>query len=304
MKILVPIDFVHPVKATLDLLMSLVDVSTADVKFLYVRELLPAYEHLMESIGTFAEDWDRQLDDRAHKIFGEAMTTAKQHCKSVQTEITSGPVAMMIDTVARDEGYDMTVLTPGPHSPAERLFAGSVTARAVAHLPGTVLVARPQEKGKTDGLSRILIGFDGSKNAKQAIDRAAEVFKLKESSAKITVVYSVDIVDPVKFLTPIEFVSAIEQNMLMQGEAFLAHAEGRLKQAGISSDKIDLCLIEGNPTSELIKMAKETSADLIVMGAQGHSAVERFLLGSVSDKVALHAPCSVAIVKPEKNSNA
>src|SRR5947209_7007335 len=108
MKILVPIDLVHPVKPILSLLQMLMDISQADVKLLYVRELLPAYENLMQSVGSFAEDWDRQIDDRAHKLFDEARAFIEPSCKSVQTEITSGPAAMMIDTVARDEAYDIT----------------------------------------------------------------------------------------------------------------------------------------------------------------------------------------------------
>ena len=39
-------------------------------------------------------------------------------------------------------------------------------------------------------------------------------------------------------------------------------------------------------------------SDLIVLGAEGHSLIERLLLGSVSDHVATHAPCSVLVVRP------
>lgn len=55
----------------------------------------------------------------------------------------------------------------------------------------------------------------------------------------------------------------------------------------------------GNESREILSVAEETSADLIVMGAVGHSMISRMLLGSVSDYVANHAKCSVMIVRPQ-----
>jgi nucleotide-binding universal stress UspA family protein len=297
MKILVPIDLVHSIKPTIDQLKVLMDLSKADIKLLYVREILPAYENLMQSVGTFSDDWNQQLDRKAAHLFEEAQNILKACCHSVATEIVSGPPAMMIEQVARDEGYGITVLTPGRHNPAERLFVGSVTDRVVAHCPGTIIVSRTHTETAKNGLKRIIIGFDGSENAREALARSISQFNIIESGAEVLIVYSVDMIEPIKFLTPIEFVSALEQNMLMQGQTFLADAEKILKAAGVK--KINCCLVEGDPAAELTKMAKDVSADLVVLGAQGHSAIERFLVGSVSGKVVTHTPCSVAVIKPE-----
>jgi nucleotide-binding universal stress UspA family protein len=53
----------------------------------------------------------------------------------------------------------------------------------------------------------------------------------------------------------------------------------------------------GNPAEEIMKAAVEHDADLIVMGAQGLGAVDRFLLGSVSTRVVQHATCAVLVVR-------
>lgn len=301
MKILVAIDLVHPIQSTLELLKSTVDLKHADVKLLYVRELLPAYENVIHAQGSFSTDWDQQMDSKAHSLFDEAQIHLNGAVKSFETEITSGSPASMIETVAHDEGYDMIVVTPGKHNPAERLFAGSVTARVVNHAKGIVFIAKPQPETLKDGLTNVLIGFDGSTNARLAIEKALTLFDLTNKNVKVTVAHSVDLVDPVKFLMPLEFVSALEQNLLMQGETFLADAEKLLKGAGVSN--IQSCLVEGNPAGELIKLAKDSKADLIIIGAQGHSAVEHFLVGSVSQKVATNAPCSVAVVKVPKEKS-
>ncbi len=54
----------------------------------------------------------------------------------------------------------------------------------------------------------------------------------------------------------------------------------------------------GNPALVILEVAERIDADLIVLGAVGHSMVSRMLLGSVSDRVATHAKCSVLVVRP------
>lgn len=56
-------------------------------------------------------------------------------------------------------------------------------------------------------------------------------------------------------------------------------------------------VIEGAPKEVILEEAKKVDAELIVVGSHGRGAVGRFLLGSVSQALALHAPCSVMIVR-------
>ncbi|WP_236695959.1 universal stress protein [Rhodopirellula islandica] len=58
-------------------------------------------------------------------------------------------------------------------------------------------------------------------------------------------------------------------------------------------------LLEGVVGESIVEKAKEIKADLVVVGATGHSQISRMLLGSISDFVATHAPCSVLVVRPE-----
>jgi nucleotide-binding universal stress UspA family protein len=56
-------------------------------------------------------------------------------------------------------------------------------------------------------------------------------------------------------------------------------------------------VVEGHIGKTILAKASEFQSDLIVVGAQGHTAISRILLGSVSDFVATHAPCSVLVVR-------
>jgi nucleotide-binding universal stress UspA family protein len=54
---------------------------------------------------------------------------------------------------------------------------------------------------------------------------------------------------------------------------------------------------EGNVASEIVKFAKKERIDLIAIGSRGLSRVPRYVLGSISNKIANYAPCQVLIVK-------
>ena len=55
---------------------------------------------------------------------------------------------------------------------------------------------------------------------------------------------------------------------------------------------------QGLAAQEIIREAEHGKSDLLVVGALGHTALDRVLLGSVSDRVATHAPCSTLVVRP------
>jgi nucleotide-binding universal stress UspA family protein len=56
-------------------------------------------------------------------------------------------------------------------------------------------------------------------------------------------------------------------------------------------------LVEGDPNSQIIDIANEWRADMIVLGSHGRTGLNRFLMGSVSQNVVRHAHCSVEIVR-------
>jgi nucleotide-binding universal stress UspA family protein len=63
---------------------------------------------------------------------------------------------------------------------------------------------------------------------------------------------------------------------------------------------VDHVLANGAPAEEILRASERHRADLIVMGSKGLTGLDRYLLGSVSRKVARHAPCSVLVVRPTR----
>ena len=67
------------------------------------------------------------------------------------------------------------------------------------------------------------------------------------------------------------------------------------KNVAIATD-----VLFGTPESRIVETAEEIQADLIIVGSHGYSRWERLLLGSVSNSVVQHAPCSVLVVRSQK----
>jgi nucleotide-binding universal stress UspA family protein len=70
-----------------------------------------------------------------------------------------------------------------------------------------------------------------------------------------------------------------------------------IQEMSIKNVKLHTEVREGTPFYEIIRFAKESNVDLIVMGTHGHSGLAHVLLGSVSEKVVRKAPCPVLTVR-------
>jgi nucleotide-binding universal stress UspA family protein len=89
-------------------------------------------------------------------------------------------------------------------------------------------------------------------------------------------------------------IEEIRSARLKQASELVERAAHLLRTAGF---KATAEVSEGEPKSRIIEKAEEWRADLIVLGSHGRKGFDRALLGSVSEAVARHAPCSVAIVR-------
>lgn len=294
MKILFPIDMTNPVETIVEQVTNLLPTQKHTVHLLYVNEAWPSYENVLGAAGEFADDWRNKMTEKAQEVLGKAQSLLSGNCAEVTKEIVSGPPAMMIETVAKDESCDLTILMPGKHSKLEQFLLGSVTSKVAKHGPGTILIMRPLEQSST-ALKNVLIGVDGSANAKEAMLSAVEIFELNKRDVKVLLFHAVDVADPLKFISPVEFISAVEQNLVLEGETFLADAKRLLVDAGVVN--VEIALKHGKAAHEIVETAKALPADLIIVGAEGRTAVQHFLLGSVSQGIAAQAPCAVAIVK-------
>lgn len=87
------------------------------------------------------------------------------------------------------------------------------------------------------------------------------------------------------------------QNQLKQAEKWVQDAAGTLNTAGFKVDASVTHLGENNIQDVILEFAAQWHPNLIVLGSHGRTGLKQLLIGSVSDAVSRHAPCSVLIVR-------
>jgi len=145
-------------------------------------------------------------------------------------------------------------------------------------------------------LSRIVVAFDGSKDAVKAVQLACSLAAKYDSDISVVHVYSPPLIGfsaasgmPVPDYKELED-SAKEtgQNVLSRGVQLVtatgAKARGELLQAPSVVDA-------------LVEYAARENADLIVVGTRGMSGFKKLILGSVSSGLVSHSPCPVLVVR-------
>ncbi len=132
-------------------------------------------------------------------------------------------------------------------------------------------------------VKKILVAFDGSEQAKRALDLALEIAdKFSANTVLLGVVDYMPIIDD-------EYVNKLKKRY----EEIISEAVKNAKP----NLKVTEKLIEGRPADKILETAKDGEFDMIVMGSRGIGGINQFIRGSVSEKVADEAPCPVVIVK-------
>ena len=136
---------------------------------------------------------------------------------------------------------------------------------------------------------KILVPTDGSDFAKKAQKHA--LFLAKVSGAEIVAV-SVTENNFVNGLPLDDEVYQLNQILKEKSEENLMEFD-KLNEDDL---KITHVIREGSPAKAILEVAKEEEIDLIVMGSSGKSGFDRFIMGSVADKVVNSAKCAVLVV--------
>lgn len=137
---------------------------------------------------------------------------------------------------------------------------------------------------------KVLIPTDGSDNAERAVRHGVSL-----AGAIGARVYGLYVIDTSALMgVPTEAIWESMKGLLEEeGNNALSVIE---KMAGESGVECEIILNEGSPYKNIIQTAEENDIDLIVMSTAGRVGLDRFLLGSVAEKVVRMAPCTVMVV--------
>ncbi len=141
----------------------------------------------------------------------------------------------------------------------------------------------------------ILIPVDGSEVSNSAARQGFEL--ASRLGSKVTLLYAVDtaILTAPGAESAMANVDAMRESLMEQAEKLMASLKGTAAAMGVEPGII---IAEGNVPDEILRIAHERGADLIVMGTHGRRGLNRLLLGSVAESVARKSHCAVLLIRP------
>lgn len=222
----------------------------------------------------------------------------------VSTAVEWGDPKSKIIDAAAEWHADLLVVGSHGRKGLGRFLMGDVSDAVVRYARCSVEIIRTpsRTKGPTAAarqtgrrIKRILLPIDDSKYSEAAAQLLSEQFR--PHTVEVKVVYVVEPPDPFVAREMGAFdlnLDAAWDAMTKQAAILVAKVAEVLCSKGLGATGV---VEQGDPKARIIEVAKEWQADLIVLGSHGRKGLEHFLLGSVSEAVARHAPCSVEVVR-------
>ena len=141
---------------------------------------------------------------------------------------------------------------------------------------------------------KILVATDGSEHGYRAARVALELGKI--SGGKVTAIYVADTVKT-SHLPDDMLLFSIRELLLKEGKEALKQVESLSQEKGVAFESV---VVEGNPGSEIISYAESAGMDIIILGAVGRTGLDKFLLGSVAEKVVRNSKIPVLTIPREQ----
>jgi len=297
MRVLIATDGSEYSRAAVEMMMRLPLPQTVEaIVFTATPELTPTnvtHETLIKQLG---EESERLVSKEAEQL-GELGW-------STRTLVREGHAAEEIVEAATEFQSDLVVVGLRGLIGMPQFLLGRVAQKAVKYAPCSVLLGRVRDESTgsafVDAEStqtrplRVLLAYDGSNAAQAAVELLASL-PLRDR-AELTVLGVLTVATTFCGLDAIERGSESWIKRKKKLRAELNKAVARVRVA--TPDVVAVLRQDGPDAShQILEAAREFDVDLIVLGHKGKSAIKRFLLGSVANRVVHHADRSVLVVR-------
>jgi nucleotide-binding universal stress UspA family protein len=267
----------------------------------YLSGLFDAEVHVVSAMdvqgsgGLFdAGGVSEEFVDRMRAECERAIASVTEEVDDVTTEVLRGDPADAILEYAEDAGVDVVAMGTHGRRGLNRYLMGSVTERVVRLSEVPVLTVREVEESRTDGdYGAVLVPTDGSEASEAAVDHALAV--AERAGATVHVVNVVDLGEMAassNYTLPTTLLDHLQE----AGEAATERVADRARDRGLEAVT---AVLEGTPVADLLGYADDHDVDLIAMGTHGRSGLDRYLMGSTTERVLRRADVPVLTVTPD-----
>jgi nucleotide-binding universal stress UspA family protein len=245
------------------------------------------------SAGGIDQEFLGRLESEAEAAI-EAVEALGEEEQTVHTATMEGAPGETLVEYVSDHGVDLVVMGTRGRSGLKRYVLGSVTERVLRHAPVPVFTTRVTAVPDDPTFDRVVVPTDGSETAELAVAQAVTIARAFDAT-----VHAISVVDIGRMAAQSDMTPATAiYDRLKEGAT--EATETVAERAGRADVDVVTEVREGFPASEILDYTAETDGDLIVMGTRGHTGVERFLLGSTTERAVRNADTPVlAVRKPE-----
>lgn len=207
---------------------------------------------------------------------------------------TATPAAPLILEYTREHDVDLIVIGTHGRRGVRHLLMGSVAEEVVREAPVPVLAVREQEaSSRPHPIERILVPLDFSAHSERALAYAKELAAPYRARLVLLHVLHVPPLPGIHGLASDPGYGLL-QEMEPWAHERMQEAVASVKHTGLG---VEYDIVQGHPALQILDLAEESGADLIVLASHGRTGLDRFMMGSVAAHVVRAAPCPVFVVK-------
>jgi nucleotide-binding universal stress UspA family protein len=246
---------------------------------------------------------DRQVhvvDDAEAYLARVAAELRRRGVNDVQTSVWYGPAVSAIVDAAATRGVDLIVMSTHGRGGIGRTVMGSVAEAVLRSGTRPVALVRAQDAPVDDkarppasrpGYRRALVPLDGSRFAESVLPLVRDIagpVDIELVLLRVVEPQPMPVFDEAQRTLTRELVTRRED-----AEEYLAPVAADLRNRGV---RVDALVCRGEAAKEILRVAREREADLIIMSTHGRTGLRRLVVGSVAEAVARDSSVPVLLM--------
>lgn len=289
---------------------------TAERVLPYARSLAGALKISVELVGVIDVDLlpptlYAEADEYLETLVSDRMRTTMEYLRAIAGKFEGSTVQYFVGKgrpaeviIARAAANKRTLIAMATHgrSGIGRWLLGSVAEKVLRVTANPLLLIRAAEEGKTNGevpLKSIVVPLDGSQLAETVLPGVIELAKTMNLDVILARAYTLPFAAYAGADNYIPNYKEIRAVVREEASTYLAGKVKELNEEGLKN--VSYILLEGSVPEEIIGFARRTPDNLVAMCTHGRSGIQRWVLGSVTEKVVRHSGDPVLVVRGRKS---
>lgn len=295
-RMLIPLDGSKTAEDVLPYARRLAADARVAVELLGVVEMAEIAEDIASNQAAYAGALVREAVRNSTEYLEKLAQTF--HNGKVRCNVQQGrPEDIIIAAASADRATLIAMATHG-RSGVTRWLLGSVTEKVLRGTVNPLLVVRAPGNSKTDGeaaLRSVIVPLDGSDVAETILSPVAALARALDLQVLLIRVYGLPLPTYGGDDYYVPDYLELKDQIRDEAEGYLNSRANLLRAQGVA--EVSTVVIEGSAADAIIDLARKTPDNLVALSPHGRSGLQRWVLGSVTEKVVRHCQDPVLIVR-------